>query len=125
MIAGARPHLAVMRKRHSVWDIDSGLLLGSIIEDCIQTTFLALSGANHPPLHLALINNLEIKAKIHKEMEAEVRKFYSCASSDECIRALEPIGTGPDKPHLVDVPWLIVIFAERCGQFDDGIRYKK
>jgi len=34
------------------------------------------------------------------------------------------IGTGPHKPHLEDAPWLIVVFAERYGVFDDGTRYK-
>jgi nitroreductase len=95
-----------------------------IIEDCIQTAGLAPSGANHQPWHFALIGNPQMKADIRTAAEAEERKFYSRDSADEWIRALEPIGTGPDKPHLVDAPWLIVIFAERYGQFDDGTRYK-
>ena len=37
---------------------------------------------------------------------------------------MEPIGTGPDKPHLEKAPWLIVIFAQRWGEFEDGSRYK-
>lgn len=43
---------------------------------------------------------------------------------DEWIKALEPLGTGPDKPHLDIAPWLIVIFAQRWGAFDDGTKYK-
>ena len=56
--------------------------------------------------------------------EAEERRFYDNAQHDEWLKALEPIGTGPEKPHLQIAPWLIVIFAERYGQFDDGTRYK-
>ena len=37
---------------------------------------------------------------------------------------MEPIGTGIEKPHLTDAPWLIVIFAQRYGLTDDGVRYK-
>ena len=40
------------------------------------------------------------------------------------IKALEPIGTNANKPHLEIAPWLIIIFAERFGTFDDGSKYK-
>ena len=45
-------------------------------------------------------------------------------AGDEWIKALEPIGTDADKPHLDIAPWLIVIFAQRWGTFNDGTRYK-
>jgi len=96
----------------------------SVIEACISAAGLAPSGANHQPWHFALIGNPEMKAKIREAAEIEERKFYQSDSHDEWIKALEPIGTGPDKPHLVDAPWLIVIFQERYGMFDDGTRYK-
>ncbi len=124
MIAAARAHLAIMRKRHSVRDFDPRPVPRSIIEDCIRTASLAPSGANHQPWHFVMISNLQIKTDIRKAAEIEERRFYSRDNADEWVRALEPIGTGPDKPHLVDAPWLIVIFAERYGQFDDGTRYK-
>ena len=38
--------------------------------------------------------------------------------------ALEPLGTGMAKPHLTDAPWLIVVFAQKYGVTDDGLRYK-
>jgi nitroreductase len=34
------------------------------------------------------------------------------------------MGTGVNKPHLTDAPWLIVVFAERYGLNPDGSRYK-
>ena len=34
------------------------------------------------------------------------------------------MGTTAAKPHLDVAPWLIVIFAQRWGQFDDGTKYK-
>lgn len=46
------------------------------------------------------------------------------APGDEWIKALEPIGTNAVKEHLTIAPWLIVVFAQRWGQFEDGTRYK-
>ncbi len=34
------------------------------------------------------------------------------------------MGTGVEKQHLTDAPWLIVVFAQRYGEFQDGTRYK-
>ena len=91
---------------------------------CIRTAALAPSGANHQPWHFSLIGDPAMKAAIRAAAEAEERKFYDNAQHDEWLKALEPIGTGPEKPHLQIALWLIVIFAERYGQFDDGTRYK-
>ena len=49
---------------------------------------------------------------------------HSVVSRDEWLKALEPIGTNEHKPHLEIAPWLIVIFAQRWGEFDDGTRFK-
>ena len=113
-----------MVTRHTVRDFSSRAVPKSIIEDCIRTAGRAPSGANHQPWHFAAISSLSIKARIRAAAEAEEAKFYASTSHDEWIKALEPIGTGPDKPHLEIAPWLIVIFGERYGQFDDGTRYK-
>jgi len=34
------------------------------------------------------------------------------------------LGTDASKPHLEIAPWLIVIFAQRWGTYDDGTRFK-
>ena len=34
------------------------------------------------------------------------------------------MGTNQEKPHLDIAPWLIVIFAQRYGQFADGQKFK-
>ena len=96
-----------------------------VLDDAAMATTAALapSGANHQPWHFSLIGDPAMKAEI-RAAEAEERKFYDNAQHDEWLKALEPIGTGPEKPHLQIAPWLIVIFAERYGQFDDGTRYK-
>jgi nitroreductase len=70
------------------------------------------------------IRNPDVKAEIRKAAEKEEEAFYAGGGGDEWIKALEPIGTGPEKPHLEIAPWLIVIFAQRYGEFDDGTKYK-
>jgi nitroreductase len=89
-----------------------------------MTAGSAPSGANHQPWFFAAVSSPDLKARIRSEAEEEERKFYNGGGSDEWIKALEPIGTNEDKPHLTTAPWLIVIFAQRWGEFDDGTRYK-
>ena len=94
------------------------------IHNCIKVASMAPSGANHQPWHFVAISNKKIKQKIRKAAEIEEKKFYSSTNHDEWLRALEPIGTGPNKPHLEKAPWLIIIFAERYGVKIDGSAYK-
>ncbi|MDO6589116.1 nitroreductase family protein [Loktanella sp. D2R18] len=115
---------AFMAKRHSVRDFTDQPVPRAIIEDCLMTAGSAPSGANHQPWFFAAVSDPALKARIREEAEVEERKFYDGGGSDEWIKALEPIGTDADKPHLTTAPWLIVIFAQRWGEFDDGTRYK-
>ena len=113
-----------MKTRHSIRDFSDKSVPKDIIENCIRTAGSAPSGANHQPWHFVAIRNPEIKSKIRKASEKEEEAFYAGGGGDEWIKALEPIGTGPEKPHLEIAPWLIVIFAQRYGEFDDGTTYK-
>tara|TARA_X000001036_G_C20453782_1_gene714459 strand:- start:5 stop:682 length:678 start_codon:yes stop_codon:yes gene_type:complete len=94
------------------------------IHNCIKIAAMAPSGANHQPWHFVAISSKIIKTKIRYAAEREEKKFYSSMNRDEWLRALEPIGTGPNKLHLETAPWLIVIFAERYGIKNDGSTYK-
>ena len=120
----ARKFYEMMRKRHTVRDFSSAPVSQEVIESCIATAASAPSGANHQPWHFVAISDPAIKCKIRNAAEQEEEAFYDGGAGDEWIKALEPIGTGPDKPHLEIAPWLIVVFAQRYGEFDDGTRYK-
>ena len=124
MTAEARAFLDYMRKRHTVRDFTDRPVALQVIEDCIAAAGTAPSGANHQPWHFVAISSADAKHRIRQAAEEEERAFYAGGGGDEWIRALEPIGTGPEKPHLDIAPWLIVIFAQRWGLFDDGTRYK-
>lgn len=123
-LADAQAFLAYMRKRHSVRHFSTRPVLQAVIETCIATAGTAPSGANHQPWHFVAISDPVLKARIREGAEEEERAFYSGAAGDEWLAALEPIGTGAEKPHLTDAPWLIVVFAQRYGLTHDGTRYK-
>lgn len=110
--------------RHTVRDFSTRSVPREVIETCIRTAGRAPSGANHQPWHFVAIADPALKSRIRAEAEEEERRFYAGGAGDEWIKALEPIGTDADKPHLEDAPWLIVIFAQRYGEFEDGTRYK-
>jgi len=116
--------LSFMKTRHSVRDFSDREIDIAIIENCVATAGAAPSGANHQPWHFVAVRDPAAKAKIRKAAELEEEKFYAGGGGDEWIKALEPLGTGVDKPHLTTAPWLIVVFAQRYGEFDDGTRYK-
>ena len=113
-----------MRKRHSVRQYATRPVPEAVIAACIQAACTAPSGANHQPWHFVAIADPAMKAQIRAAAEDEERAFYAGGAGDEWLAALEPIGTGVDKPHLTDAPWLIVVFAQRYGETKDGSRYK-
>jgi len=113
-----------MRKRHTIRDFIDRPVPREVIEAAIATAGSAPSGANHQPWHFVAVSDPAIKSQIRAAAEEEERDFYAGAAGDEWLKALEPIGTGASKPHLDIAPWLIVIFAQRWGEFDDGTRYK-
>ena len=70
------------------------------------------------------ISDSDFKHRNRLAAEEEERKFYEGGAGDEWLKALEPISTDDDKPHLDVAPWLIVVFAQRWDHFDDGTRFK-
>ncbi len=124
MRAAALAFYDKMRTRHTVRDYTTRDIPREVIEHAIKTAGSAPSGANHQPWHFVAVRNPEMKARIRAEAEEEERRFYEGGGGDEWIKALEPIGTTAEKPHLTTAPWLIIVFAQRWGEFEDGTRYK-
>lgn len=123
-LAAAQGHYEMMCTRHTIRQFSDRAVPRAVIEACIATAGRAPSGANHQPWHFAAIADPAMKKQIRQAAEEEERNFYGGAAGDEWLKALEPIGTGPDKPHLEIAPWLIVVFAQRWGEFETGQRYK-
>ena len=113
-----------MKQRHTVRDFSDKPVAREVIEACVRTAGTAPSGANHQPWHFVAISDPSHKKRIRDAAEDEERRFYAGGAGDEWLKALEPIGTNDHKPHLEEAPWLIVIFAQRWGHFEDGTRFK-
>ncbi|MGI3166701.1 nitroreductase family protein [Pseudooceanicola sp. 200-1SW] len=124
MQAEAEAFRALMAQRHSVREFSDRPVAAEVISTCVAAAGLAPSGANHQPWHFVAIADPAMKARIRAAAEAEEERFYAGGAGDEWLAALEPIGTGVDKPHLEVAPWLIVIFAQRYGLTQEGERYK-
>ncbi|WP_209426485.1 nitroreductase family protein [Pararhodobacter sp. SW119] len=123
-LGAARDFLGYMRRRHSVRDFSADPVPRAVIEACVAAAGSAPSGANQQPWHFVAIAAPAMKARVRAAAEAEEEAFYSGGAGDEWLRALEPIGTGAEKPHLTVAPWLIVVFAQRYGVAEDGTRFK-
>ena len=124
MLARVQEFRDFVATRHSVRDYSTRPVAQAVIETCIAAAGTAPSGANHQPWHFVAVQDPGVKQQVREAAEEEERKFYGGGASDEWIKALEPIGTNDHKPHLTVAPWLIVVFAQRYGTFDDGTRYK-
>lgn len=122
-LRAARAFRDYMRRRHSVRDFSGTPVAREVIEACIEAAGSAPSGANQQPWYFVAISDPAMKARIREAAEEEERAFYAGGGGDEWLSALEPVGTGPDKPHLTVAPWLIVVFAQRYG-LRDGVRHK-
>ena len=122
--AEAEKFFKKMSTRHSVRDFSKAAVDENIIKTAIRTAARAPSGANQQPWHFVAIKDVEMKQRIRHAAEAEEQAFYNGGGGDEWLAALEPIGTGPDKPHITTAPWLIVVFAQRYGLCDNGTKYK-
>ncbi|WP_371171161.1 nitroreductase family protein [Aliiroseovarius sp. 2305UL8-7] len=124
MLIEAQAFYDKMKRRHTVRDYTDRPIAREVIEDCIRTAGTAPSGANHQPWHFVAVSDPAFKKRIRDAAEEEERRFYDGGAGDEWLKALEPIGTNDHKPHLEDAPWLIVVFAQKWGEFDDGARFK-
>lgn len=123
MKAQAEAFRDFMKQRHSIRDFSAEPVDVQTISACIAAAGSAPSGANQQPWHFVAIQDPDMKSQIRAAAEQEEKRFYSGGGGDAWLRALEPIGTGADKPHLDIAPWLIVIFAQRWGE-RDGERVK-
>jgi len=65
-----------------------------------------------------------VKRRIREAAEAEEREFYAGKAGEEWLKALEPLGTDPDKPFLETAPWLIAVFGARRSVSADGVLRK-
>ncbi len=110
MAARGRLLLDEMRRRRSCRHFSDRPVPRNVIELALEIAHTAPSGANRKPWTFVAIDDPAIKSEIRLAAEAEERENYAHRFPAEWLEALEPIGTGPDKPYLEIAPWLIVLF---------------
>ena len=113
-----------VRRRRSVRQFAERPVPRGVIEECVRAAGTAPSGANMQPWHFAVVSDPEVKRRIRQAAEEEERRFYEERAPQEWLDALEPLGTGPEKPFLERAPYLIAIFAESYGLDETGEKVK-
>lgn len=124
MRARARTLLGSMQRRRSVRHFSPEPVPRDLIEAAIRIAGTAPSGAHHQPWHWVVVADPELKRRIREAAEAEERANYAGRMSDEWLRALAPLGTDADKPHLTDAPYVVVLFQQRYQILADGTHRK-
>lgn len=122
MRARARDFCRELRRRRTVRDFSDRPVPREVVEWCLRAGASAPSGANRQPWHFAVVEDPGVKRRIREAAEEEERTFYEERAPDDWLEALEPLGTGPEKPFLETAPYLIAVFAERYGAGPDGSR---
>jgi len=124
MTRRARDFFELMNRRRSIRDFAADPVPRELIETAIRTASTAPSGAHRQPWRFVVVGDPEIKRRIRVAAEAEEKKSYEERMPDEWLEALKPLGTTWEKPFLETVPWLVVVFEELYGFYDDGRKRK-
>lgn len=113
-----------VKRRRTVRDFSSRPVSIDVVEKCLRAAATAPSGANQQPWHFVVVRDDALKARIREAAEAEEREFYERRAPQQWLRALEPLGTGPEKPFLEIAPIVIAIFAQSYSLDAEGNRRK-
>ncbi len=115
--------LAEMTARRSCRDFADRPVPRRLIETLLAVAHTSPSGANRKPWRFVAVDDPQMKHDIRVAAEEEERKSYDVRMPAEWLEALEPIGTGPEKPFLEVVPWLIAVFRIDWVE-EGGVRLK-
>lgn len=114
----------LMDARRSIREFSDRPVARELIETAIRTASTAPSGAHRQPWRFVAISDPAIKHQIRVAAEEEEKKTYEQRMPDEWREALAPLGTTWQKPFLEVVPWIVVVFEELFGYYDDGSKKK-
>lgn len=124
MIEASQEFYKNIKKRRTVRDFSSKKPPKEVIENALRAAGTAPNGANLQPWHFVVVSNPSVKQKIRDAAEIEEKKFYSGKAPEEWIEDLSHLGTGWQKPHLTEAPYLIAIFGQSFGLNEDGSKKK-
>ncbi len=111
-----------MTRRRSVRHFSARPVERPVLENLILTAGSAPSGAHCQPWTFVAVSDSGIKTRIRQAAESEEKDNYARRMPPEWLQALEPLGTGWQKPYLEIAPWLVVVFQQNYRQLSDGER---
>lgn len=94
----------------------------SLIEDCVDISASAPSGANMQPWTFIIVGSPIIKQQIRTEAEKVEMRFYHEKISHEWRKQLEKLKVDIRKPFLTEAPFLICIFLQKYGYDASGAK---
>ena len=109
-----------MARRRSIRDFSDRSVDRTIIEDCLRAASTAPSGANQQPWRFVVVSDPVFKRRIREAAEQVEMEFYTREATHKWVKALDSLGTVPDKPFLETAPCLIVIFSQLYSRATDG-----
>ena len=118
----ARAFHEKMRSRRTTRHFSSEPVPREAIELAIRTAGTAPSGAHQQPWTFVAVSDPGLKRRMREAAEAEERANYSGRMPGEWLEALAPLGTDEHKPHLIEAPWVVVLFRQAYGLRADGSR---
>jgi iodotyrosine deiodinase len=110
MLERARAFRREVERRRSVRHFSADPLPEGLLEECLRAAGSAPSGANRQPWTFVVVRDPATKREIRLAAEEEERRLYGERITAEWREALEPLGTGPEKPFLETAPALIAVF---------------
>jgi len=116
MLERARAFRREVERRRSVRHFSAEPLPEGVLEECLRAAGSAPSGANLQPWSFVVVRDRSTKREIRLAAEEEERRLYGERISEEWREALEPLGTGPEKPFLETAPALIAVFRHAWEQ---------
>jgi nitroreductase len=114
-----------MDRRRSIRMFSDAAVPREAIETAVRIASTAPSGAHRQPWTFVLVGDRGVKHQIRVAAEEEERTNYEGGRlPEEWREALEPLGTGWEKPYLETVPWIVVLFEQRYGIAEGGSHLK-
>jgi nitroreductase len=123
-LAALEAECTLLQARRSVRRFSTDPVPRALIEVALRIAGTAPSGAHRQPWYFVAIADPAKKRAIRAAAEREERDFYERRAPAEWLAALEPLGTDFEKTHLVDAPWLIVVFQKNQDVLPDGREVK-
>jgi iodotyrosine deiodinase len=112
--------LETLRRRRTIRSYSTEQIPLDVVENAVAAAATAPSGANQQPWTFVVVTDPGVKRKIRRAAEEEERRSYGGRMPDEWLRALEPIGTDANKPHLEDAPVLSPCSSRRTASRPRG-----